>query len=156
MLKYAVVAAALMISATPALADEGQSRIEMRGGIAWAGGGGGSEATAGMAVGYDFDLGATGGAFAGVEASADKILAGGAKILFGGTGRLGTHVGGSGRLFAAGGYSVDTDGDDAFHFGAGYEHEFQENFYGKVEYRHYAVSSFPDIDTAVIGIGWRF
>ena len=155
MLKYAVVAAALMISATPALA-EGQARIEIRGGIAWAGGGGGSEATGGLAAGYDFDLGEAGGVFAGVEVSADKILVDSTPVTFGGTARIGTHITENGRLFAAGGYTIDDEGDDALHFGAGYEHNFTASMYGKVEYRHFAVSNFPDIDTAVIGIGWRF
>ena len=153
MRKIALVAiAAAAAVATPAQANEG--RVEARGGIAWAGGA--EEAIAGVAAGYDFDLGSTedGGAFFGVEASADKILAGGTDVVWGLTGRVGVNVGTGGKLFAAGGYTFG-DGEDAPHLGAGYEHGIGESAYVKVEYRRF-FSDFVDINTAAVGVGMRF
>jgi hypothetical protein len=60
---FALLASLAM--ASPALANE--SRVEARGGVIW--NGGDSEAIAGVAAGYDFDLGSK--AFAGAEVSAD-------------------------------------------------------------------------------------
>lgn len=134
--------------AMPAQANEG--RAEVRGGIAWAGGS--SEAIAGVAAGYDFDLSTAGGAFAGVEGSADKLLVGGADVIFGATGRIGTKLD-NGKLYATGGYSFG-DGD-AWHVGAGYEHKVGTNVYLKAEYRRFLLSG-TDINSAVAGIGIGF
>lgn len=151
MKKFAVAAALLSaVVATPALAADGEGRIEARGGIAWAGGS--EEAVAGVAAGYDFDLG-TSGAFAGVEASADKILVGGTDVLFGVTGRVGAKLGDAGKLYAAAGYSFNEG--DAAHIGAGYQHKFGTNVYGKVEYRRFLLNG-TDINTAVAGLGFAF
>lgn len=141
----AVLAAAAF--AVPAQANEG--RIEARGGIAWAAGS--EEAVAGVAAGYDFDLGDA--AFIGVEASADKILVGGTDVVFGTTARVGIKTGESGRLFAAGGYSFNNG--DAWHLGAGYQHNISEGVYVKAEYRHF-FDSFIDVNSAVVGVGMRF
>ncbi|TNE33297.1 MAG: hypothetical protein EP350_04410 [Alphaproteobacteria bacterium] len=135
------------LAAVPAHANE--ARVEARGGVAWAGGA--SEATAGVAAGYDFDLGDS--AFFGVEGSADKVLVDGADVVFGVTGRLGAKVGEKGKLFAAGGYSFN-DGD-AWHLGGGYEHLITDNVYLKVEYRHY-FDDFIDVNSAVAGVGVKF
>lgn len=140
-----VAAAAI---STPALANEG--RVEARGGIAWANGN--EEAVAGVAAGYDFDLGEK--AFAGVEASADHVLASGADFVFGATGRVGFRVGENGKLYAAGGYSFG-DGEDVPHAGAGYEHKVNDNVYLKAEYRHF-FSDFIDVNTVVVGVGVEF
>lgn len=148
MKKTLILAAALLTAATPALA--GESRIEARGGVAWASGD--SEAVAGVAAGHDFTLG-QGGTFFGVEASADKVLASGADVVFGLTGRLGTQVGDAGKLYVTSGYSFN-DGD-AFHAGAGYQHNLGNNMYGKVEYRRFFHSG-TDVNTAAIGVGIRF
>jgi outer membrane immunogenic protein len=149
-----IVAAALTAAAVsaPAFAAEGgEGRIEARGGIAFASGN--SEAIAGVAAGYDFDLGES--AFAGIEASADKLLVGGTDVLFGATARAGGKVGANGKLFVAAGYTFG-DGD-AFHAGAGYEHKLGENVYGKLEYRRFFVDSgFPDINTVAVGVGFKF
>lgn len=147
MRKIALLGAVAAVAvAAPAAANE--ARVEARGGIAWANGN--EEAVAGVAAGYDFDLGT--GAFAGVEVSADKVLADGAKVVFGTTGRLGAKVGTAGKLYATAGYSFN-DGD-AFHAGAGYEHKIGERTYLKAEYRRF----FDDVDvnTAVIGLGVNF
>jgi opacity protein-like surface antigen len=143
------VAAVAAVVASPALANEG--RVEARGGIVWAGGG--SEATAGAAVGYDFDLGETGGTFVGIEGSADKVLVSGTDVVFGVTGRLGTHTSPNGKLYATGGYSFNEG--DAWHLGAGYEHKVSANVYVKAEYRHF-FDSFVDLNSAVVGVGVNF
>lgn len=144
-LALGVAAAAV---ASPALANEG--RVEARGGIAWAGGN--EEAIAGVAAGYDFDLDPAGGAFIGVEGSADKILVSGSDVLFGVTGRIGTKLG-AGKLYANGGYSFNEG--DAWHLGAGYEHKVGANTYLKGEYRRYLLNG-TDINAAVIGVGFGF
>ncbi len=143
-----LAAAAAALIATPAFAA-GEARVEARGGIAWAGGN--SEAIAGIAGGYDFDLGDK--AFAGVEVSADKLLTGGTDVLFGIGGRIGAKVGDNGKLYANVGYSFG-DGDAA-HLGAGYQHKFGEKLYGKIEYRRY-LNNGPDINVAGIGLGFAF
>ena len=141
-----LAAAGALLAATPAAANEG--RAEVRGGIAWANGS--EEAVAGAAVGYDFDLGT--GAFAGIEASADKILQGGADVVFGATARAGAKLG-SGKLFAAGGYSFG-EGPDAWHLGGGYEHNISQNVYLKAEYRHFFDA--VDVNVVAAGVGVRF
>lgn len=135
--------------AMPAHAGEG--RAEVRGGIVWAGGS--EEAIAGAAAGYDFGAGE--GVFFGVEGSADKVLVSGADVVFGATGRLGTHVGTNGKLFAAAGYTFG-DGEDVPHLGAGYEHTVgASGLYLKAEYRHF-FSDFVDANVAAVGVGFKF
>ena len=147
MRKIALLAAvAAVAAAAPASANEG--RVEARGGIAWAGGV--EEAVAGVAAGYDFDLGT--GAFAGVEASADKVLASGAEVAFGGTARAGAKLGDAGKLYALAGYTFN--GVEAFHAGAGYEHKLGERVYLKAEYRRYF--DFIDFNAAIVGVGMTF
>lgn len=147
MRKIALLGAVAAVAvAAPASANEG--RFEARGGIAWANGV--EEAVAGVATGYDFDLGT--GAFAGVEASADKILADGADVVFGVTARAGARLGTGGKLYATAGYSFN-DGD-AFHAGAGYQHKLGESAYIKAEYRRFF--DFVDVNTAAIGFGLTF
>jgi hypothetical protein len=141
-----IAAAAALVAATPAAANE--ARAEVRGGVAWAGGA--EEAVAGVALGYDFDLGTS--TFAGVEASADKVLAGGANVLFGTSVRAGAKVG-AGKLYAIGGFSF-TEHDDAWHLGAGYEHKVGSNLYVKGEYRRYF--DVVDVNTALFGVGVNF
>lgn len=140
-----VAAAAI---STPAMANE--TRIEARGGIISALGT--EEATAGVAAGYDFDLGDT--VFAGVEVSGDKVLVDGSDIYVGFTGRLGTKIGEDTKLFAAGGYTVG-EGEDVPHLGAGLQHALSDRVYVKAEYRHF-FSDFADADSGVVGFGFRF
>lgn len=142
----ALAAATAALVAVPAQANEG--RVEARGGIAWAGGQ--EEAIAGVAAGYDFDLGST--TFVGLEGSADKILANGADVVFGATARAGVKVGTAGKLYATAGYSFN-DGD-AFHAGAGYQHKLGEKLYVKAEYRRFFDT--VDINTAAVGLGLTF
>ena len=70
MKKFAVAAALLSaVVATPALAQNGEGHVEVRGGYIT--GSGLDDATLGVAGGYDYNLGDK--AFAGVEIAGDKI-----------------------------------------------------------------------------------
>ena len=149
MRKLAILVAAAALSATPALAA-GEGRIEARGGIAFAGGT--SEAFAGVAAGYDFDLGDK--AFIGIEGSADKVLANGSKVLFGVGARIGAKAGDKGKLYAVGGIGFCCGTSDPF-IGAGYQHKLGEKVYGKIEYRR-ILSGGTDINFAGLGIGAAF
>ncbi|MFC3173446.1 outer membrane protein [Novosphingobium bradum] len=137
--------------ATPALANE--ARVEARGGVYWLPGN--SEATAGVAAGYDYDLGST--AFVGAELSADKILTSGTKVAYGFTGRAGAKLAAT-KLFVAGGYTTEpcTGCEGAWHAGAGAELPLMGKVYGKVEYRHFFVDNFADSDSLVAGVGIKF
>lgn len=145
-------AAAALVAATPAVANE--IRAEARGGAIWEEGN--TEAVAGVALGYDYDLGET--AFVGADVSADKILAGGNKVAFAVTGRGGAKLG-AGKLFVEGGYTSEfaDAGDGMWVAGAGYQHSFGEKLYGKVAYRHYFVKNSPiDSDAVFAGVGVKF
>lgn len=145
-------AAALLVSAAPAMANE--VRVEARGGVIWDGS---TEAIAGVAVGYDFDLGSS--AFAGLEASGDKILVDGSRVSFGFGGRLGAKLGEAGKLYAAAAYQTKPCGlcEDSLSVGGGYQHAFGDKFYGKVEYRHFFVDSgVSDPDAVIAGLGVKF
>jgi len=144
---------ASLAAASPALANE--ARVEARGGIVW--GSGDSEAVAGVAAGYDFDLGDT--AFAGLEVSGDKILTSNTRVSFGFGGRLGTRVGDAGKLYAAAAYQTKPCRfcEESVSLGAGYQHAFGEKLYGKVEYRHFFVgNNVPDYNAVVVGLGTKF
>lgn len=147
-----LAAAAAAVVAAPAVAQErsGEGRVEARGGIAWAGGN--EEAFAGLAAGYDFDLGDS--AFIGVEGAVDKVLAGGADPLWSVGGRIGAKVGVGGKLYAVGGYGF-TNGPDGAFAGAGYQHKLGTNMYGKIEYRR-TLTNGPDVNFAGLGLGVTF
>ena len=148
MRKVLLALAVSVAVASPALANE--ARVEARGGVIWDGGT--SEATAGVAAGYDYDLGTSG--FFGAEVSADKVLVSGSDIYFGLTARGGIKAGENGKLFFAGGYTVG-EGEDMPHLGAGYEHNLGKNVYLKGEYRHF-FSDFSDSDAISVGVGVKF
>ena len=144
--------AASLVAATPALANE--ARVEARGGAIW--GSGQTEAIAGVAAGYDYDLGKT--AFVGAEVTADKILTSGTKVTFGFNGRVGAKIAENGKLYAVGGYNTENCDlcDGTWTAGAGYQHSFGK-LYGKVEHRHSFVNDgFPDFDAVVAGLGVKF
>lgn len=144
---------ASLAAASPALANE--ARIEGRGGVVW--GSGDSEAVAGVAAGYDFDLGDT--AFAGVEVSGDKILTHDTRVAFGFGGRIGAKVGEADKIYAASSYQTKPCSlcEDSVSVGAGYQHSFGQKLYGKVEYRHFFVgNNVPDYNAAVAGLGVKF
>lgn len=154
MKKISIAAAVLAaVIATPALANEG--RVEGRGGIVWADGD--SEATAGVAAGYDWTVGQ--GAFAGVEITGDKILTGGAKVSFGVNARGGAQLASGTKLYVSGGWNSEPCDlcDDAVSAGAGAQFPIGTALYGKVEYRHFFTgSNYYDSDAVVAGIGIRF
>ena len=141
------------LAPNPSLADDG--RVEARGGVVF--GSGDSEGVAGIAAGYDFDLG--GSAFLGGEVSGDKILQDNTRIVLGLTGRAGIKAGENTRLFATGGYSTKPCRfcENSLHAGAGAEFALSSSIYGKVEYRHFFVDNGgSDFDSAVVGVGFRF
>ena len=156
MRKITLIAAAMAATtlATPAMAQDevnGEFRIEGRGGVI--DGAGQTEAVAGVAAGYDFDLSET--VFIGVEGSVDFVLANGGNEVFGATGRVGVHASEEAKLFAAGGRSFVGDGDDAWHLGAGVEYDVTDMVYLKAEYRHF-FADFADADSVVAGVGLKF
>ncbi len=151
MKKFAVAAALLSaVVATPALAQNGEGHVEVRGGYIT--GSGLDDATLGVAGGYDFNLGDK--AFAGVEIAGDKVLIDGAKVQFSSGARLGANLGTNGKLYATGGYTFGQIDDP--YVGAGYQHKLTQNVYGKVEYRHQFINNFDDTDAFAVGVGFAF
>lgn len=143
--------AAAAAVATPALANEG--RVEARGGVVWSGGN--SDEIAGIAAGYDWDLG--GKAFGGLEVSGDKILTSNTRVSLGVAARLGLKTSEAGKLYAVGSYQTKFAklGDDSVALGAGYQHALGSNVYGKVEYRHFFYDG-NDANVAGVGLGYKF
>lgn len=144
-------AATLGAAASPALANE--IRAEARGGVYWLPGA--SKGVAGVAGGYDFDLGPA--AFSGIEISGDKILTSDTKVAWGFTGRLGAKLAGA-KAFAAGGYTTEPCDlcKGSWHAGVGAEVPVAPMFYGKVEYRHFFTENAKDSDALMAGLGVRF
>ena len=146
-LTIAAVLAVSAVAATPAVAGEtGDLRAEARTAIAWSGGT--EDFLGGIAVGYDHNLGSS--AFAGAEVSLDSDFEGNELINV--SGRLGAKLS-SGKLYGVVGYEANDI--EEFNVGAGYEHNFGGNLYGKVEYRRYLLSG-TDGNVAGVGIGMRF
>ncbi|HKX79608.1 MAG TPA: hypothetical protein VJM34_13905 [Novosphingobium sp.] len=153
MRKFLVPIMASLALASPALATE--ARVEARGGVIW--NQGEEEAVAGVAGGYDFDLGST--TFAGFEASADKVLTSGTRVAFGVGGRVGAKLSEVGKVYATGGWTTKSCGgcDESLYAGAGYQHNLGKSLYGKVEYRHHFFDNgVADPDSVVAGVGLRF
>lgn len=145
--------AAAAALATPAMANE--ARVEARGGVIWDGGD--SEALAGVAAGYDWDLGDS--AFVGLEVSGDKILESNTRVSFGFGGRLGLKTSADGKLYGVAAYQTKPCRfcEESVSAGVGYQHNLGSSLYGKVEYRHFFVSNgFRDLDAALVGVGMRF
>ncbi|WP_067736161.1 hypothetical protein [Novosphingobium naphthalenivorans] len=148
-----LAAAATAALATPALADE--ARVETRGGVIW--NHGDTEAIAGVAGGYDFDLGDK--AFAGVDVSADKVLASDNRVSWGFGGRLGLKTGTGGKLYALSDYQTKfcATCNESVAVGAGYQQDLGQKLYGKLEYRHYLIGDHtPDTDAVLAGVGMKF
>jgi hypothetical protein len=144
LLLLASVAASLV--SAPAMAA-GEGRVEGRAAIGF--GGGTSDFIAGVAAGYDFDLGET--AFAGPEVSYDTNFDGADLLNVGG--RIGAKVGEKGKLYAGVGYDL---GDvEELNVSVGYQHSFGDKVYGKVEYRRY-FNAGSDLNAAGVGIGIKF
>lgn len=153
MRKVLLSLAASLALASPALANEG--RVEARGGVIWDQGE--EEAIAGVAAGYDYDVGTS--TFAGPEISADKILTDNTRVSFGVGGRAGVKLSEAGKLYAVGSYQTKDcrSCEHSWTAGAGYQQSFGTNLYGKVEYRHHFVGSgFSDPDAVTAGLGVKF
>lgn len=153
MRKFVLSIAASLAIASPALANEG--RVEARGGVIW--NNSNTEAIAGIAAGYDWDLGPS--AFVGLEASGDKVLVGNTRVSFGVGGRAGLKVSEVGKFYGAASYQTKLCRfcEDSVSAGAGYQHNIGSNLYGKVEYRHFFVGNgVTDTDAVVAGVGMRF
>lgn len=147
-----LAAAASAALATPAFANE--ARVETRGGVVW--NRGDTEATAGVAAGYDFDLGSR--AFAGVDVSADKLLTSGTRVSWGFGGRAGLKTG-SGKLYALSDYQTKNCAtcSESVAVGGGYQQDFGQKLYGKLEYRHNIIGdNQPDTDGVLAGVGMKF
>ena len=147
------LAIASALFATQASANEG--RIEARGGVVF--GSGQSEPGAGVAAGYEFDLGSS--AFMGAEVSADKIIEDNTRISVGLSARAGVKVGEKAKLYAIGGYQTKPCQfcEASWSGGAGLEVPFGKKLYGKVEYRHYFLDNgFSDYNSVVAGLGVKF
>lgn len=153
MRKFVLPLLASLAIASPALANE--ARVEARAGVTWLPGD--SEATTGIAAGYDFDLGP--GMFTGVEVSADKVLTGGTKVAYGFSGRAGANLAGT-KLYGVGGYTTEycNDCSGAWHLGAGVEKNLAGPVYGKVEYRHLFSDAGKgnDSNNLMAGVGLKF
>lgn len=155
-LAIALVAAAAAFAA-PAMAQDapGQGRVEARGGVVWLPGD--FEATAGVAAGYDFDLGKS--AFVGGEVSADKVLTSGTKVAFGFTGRAGIKASDAAKVFVTGGYTTEFASGlgGNWHAGAGVNYDVTKNVYLTAEYRHFFKNDVSfDADAVVGGVGFKF
>ena len=135
----------------------------------------------GVAAGYEFPLGSN--VFAAVEAgiadSTTKDCArDGAERLCVKTGRdlsatlrLGTNLSENSKLYALGGYTnarvkaTYTDGTDSwsdganldgFRLGAGYQHNFGQNLFGKIEYRYSNYEAGVERHQGVVAVGAKF
>lgn len=151
LVSLAAVAAAAV--ATPALANE--ARVEARTGIIWDGSD--SEAVAGVAVGYDYDLGSK--FFVGVEGSADKVLTSDTRVSWGAGGRVGYKITPTTKLYANSTWQSKFSkyGNSAVAVGGGVEQALDNRFYAKAEYKHLLVGdNTPDADVGLVGVGVKF
>lgn len=151
MKKFAVAAALLSATiAAPAMAqDSGEARVQVHGGYIT--GGGLSDATVGVAAGYDFNFGNT---FAGPEIAGNKILASHNVVEFSAGGRAGARISDTGKLYAAAGYTFGTI-DNAY-IGAGYEQKLSPTTFIKGEYRHQFISNWGNSNSFLAGVGMNF
>lgn len=148
-----LAAVAAVAAATPALANE--ARIEARTGVIWDGSN--SDAVAGVAAGYDHDLGNN--LFVGVEGSAEKVLASDTRVSWGAGGRVGAKVMPGSKLYALADWESKrcSTCNSAVGVGGGWQQDLGQRFYGKVEYKHLLVGdNTPDADLGLVGVGVKF
>lgn len=141
-----LASAAAALASTPAMAA-GEGRVEGRAGLAWAAGT--EDFVAGVAAGYDFDLGDA--AFIGPEVAYDTNFDGLDALNLGA--RVGFKAGEKTKIYLGAGYDVADI--DEFNMGVGVQQSFGDKVYGKVEYRRYFFSG-TDLNAAVVGIGVKF
>ena len=142
---FAIAAVAAALVAAPASANEG--RVEARAGLGWAGGN--EDFVAGLAAGYDIDVGTS--AFIGPEVSYDTNFDGFDMLNIGA--RAGAKVGNGGKLYVGVGY--DLADIEEVNASVGYQHSFGEKTYGKIEYRRYFLNG-TDLNAAAVGFGVKF
>jgi hypothetical protein len=146
----AVVAVA---AATPALANE--ARVEARGGVIWDGSN--SEATLGVAAGYDYDLGEN--AFIGIQGSADKILTDDTRVSWGVGGRIGVVAAPGTKVYALADWQSKNCKycNSAVGVGGGVQQDIGTRYYLKAEYQHLLIGdNTPDADRGLVGVGVKF
>lgn len=151
LVSLAAVAAAA--AATPALANE--TRVEARGGVIWDGSD--SEAVAGIAAGYDYDLGDK--TFVGIEGSADKILTDNTRVSWGIGGRAGIKVTPATKVYGAATWQSKNCRycNSAVGVGGGVQQDIGQRYYVKAEYKHLLVGdNTPDADQGLVGVGVKF
>ncbi|MCJ2185263.1 outer membrane protein [Novosphingobium beihaiensis] len=151
LVSLAAVAAAA--AATPALANE--ARVEARGGVVWDGSD--SDAVAGVAAGYDYDLGDK--FFVGVQGSADKVLASNTRVSWGVGGRAGVKVQPGTKVYGVASWQSKYCRycNSAVGVGAGVQQDLGSRYFVKGEYQHLLVGdSTPDADMGLIGVGMKF
>ncbi|MFC0202972.1 outer membrane protein [Novosphingobium soli] len=148
-----LAAAAAVAAATPALANE--ARIEARTGVIWDGSD--SDAVAGVAVGYDYDLGEK--LFVGVQGSADKVLTGGTRVSWGAGGRIGARVLPATKVYALADWQSKNcrSCNSAVGVGGGVQQDLGSRTYLKAEYQHLLVGDHTtDADRGLVGVGVKF
>lgn len=148
----ALAATSALAAASPAFA--GDTRMDVHYGVVSSQGS--SSDVGGVSFGHDID---TSFGFVGIEGSVDKVFDTGTRVAMGFTGRAGVKVGGADRLFGAAGYTTKycSACDGAMHLGTGYERQFDNGLYGKVEYRHFLLPHHvADADSVAVGVGFRF
>ncbi|SNS35461.1 hypothetical protein SAMN06295912_10526 [Sphingomonas laterariae] len=155
MIRKAILSLAVLplAAATPAFA--GEAYIEATGGISW--NDEETNAIAGVAVGYDFDI--TEGVFVGVEGLAEKPLADDTRVAWGIGGRIGIEPLPEGKAFAGLNWQSKDCGEcgNAIGLGAGWEQGLTERLYAKIEYKRLFIGDGePDANVGIIGIGMSF
>ncbi|WP_067736159.1 hypothetical protein [Novosphingobium naphthalenivorans] len=151
LVSLAAVAAAA--AATPAMANE--IRVEARGGVIWDGSN--SDAVAGVAAGYDYDLGDK--FFVGVQGSADKVLASDTRVTWGAGGRVGAKVLPDTKLYAVASWQSKPCRycNSAVGVGGGVQQGIGSRYFVKAEYQHLLVGdNTPDADLGLVGVGVKF
>ncbi len=148
-----LAAVAAVAAATPALANE--ARVEARGGVIWDGSD--SEATAGVAAGYDYDL--SDKLFVGVQGSADKILTSNTRVSWGVGGRIGVQAVPGTKVYALADWQSKNCRfcNSAVGVGGGIQQDVGSRYYVKAEYQHLLIGdNTPDADRGLVGVGVKF
>lgn len=151
LVSFAAVAAAA--AATPALANE--ARVEARTGVIWDGSN--SDAVAGIAAGYDYDLGNN--LFVGIQGSADKVLASDTRVSWGAGGRIGVEAAPGTKVYALADWQSKNCRfcNSAVGVGGGVQQDVGARYYVKAEYQHLLVGdNTPDADRGLVGVGVKF
>ncbi|EIZ78609.1 opacity protein [Novosphingobium sp. Rr 2-17] len=183
--KFALVAAAAALLAVPATANA-QAYVQVTGGLdSLSNSGDSSEGVAyGVAAGYDAPVRSN--MFVGFEGSvsdstvkecAGSVVNDGFRVCaktgrdLAAVVRVGTQVGATSKLYVLGGYTnarvIATYRDDAgrfsdgsnldgFRLGAGYEKNFSDKFFGKIEYRYSNYESDFSRHNVLAGVGVKF